>query len=74
MLNILWTRALQVVNMLQKTKKSKSVQGKIKENTLTIWLKKAQRVADIGNMKIVINITKQLSGKYIKSSDETVKT
>ena len=34
---------------------------------------KAQRAADFGNMKIVYNITKQLSGKYNKSSGETVK-
>ena len=41
MLNILPTRAFHKVNMLQKTKKLKSVQEKIRdENTLTIWLKK----------------------------------
>ena len=73
MLNILPTKALQEVNMLQKTKKSKSVQGKILENTLTIWLKKLKRAADFGNMKIVYSITKQLSGKYNKRSGETVK-
>ncbi len=36
MLNILPMRAFQEVNMLQKIQKSKSVQGKIRENTLTI--------------------------------------
>jgi len=44
MLNILLTRALQEVNMLQKTKKSKSVQEKIRENTLTIWLEKLKEL------------------------------
>ena len=39
MLNIL-PRAPEEVNMLQKTKKTKSVQGKIRENTLKVWLKK----------------------------------
>ena len=32
---------------------------------------KAQRASDFGNMKIVCNIIKQLSGKYNKSSGET---
>ncbi len=40
MLNILPKRALQEVNMPQMTKQSKSVQEKIRENTLIIWLKK----------------------------------
>ncbi len=34
---------------------------------------KAQRAADFGSIKIVYNITKQLSCKYNKSIDETVK-
>ena len=43
MLNILPMRTFEEMNYLQKIKNLKSVQGKIIENTLKIWLKKMRK-------------------------------
>ena len=56
-----------------KDKEVKKCTRKDKREYIDNLAGKAQRAADFGNMKIVYNITKQLSGKYNKSIGETVK-
>ena len=55
-----------------KDKEVKKSTGKDKREYNDNLAEKAQRAADFGNMKIMNNITKQLSGMYNKNSVKIV--